>query len=492
MTDQYPGQPGPQPYPQQQPFPGGAASWDYESTGSQGPTQPSNGWTPAPKAGLIPLRPLSFGEIFGSTFKLLRVNAGISIGSALVVQGITALLAAGLPILVGVWASNRIIMAGSEDAALLNSALPGWLLLSILPGIIVSLIGSALLQVVIVQVVAKGILSQKAKLGETLNFGWSRFWPILGFFGLYFAVILVASVILGLLIALAVWLGTSDSGVGMLLVILLTILLGLGFFVAAVWIGTKLTFAMPAIVLEKLGPIQSIRRSWKLSNGYFWRTFGILLLLQVIIQTMSQVVGGAISLVMSIIPAFITPTGDIAEGQEGGFIAIMIVLLGISLLLSVLIAAVGQVLVTGNAAIMYTDLRMRKEGLNIHLQGAAEAYAEGREPEQNPWLAPDLGPLPKPEPYGAPAYPMGYQAPVQGTPGYGAPGYGAPGYGGPSYPAQPGYGSGQGGYGQSDLSQGGYEQSGYGQDAPEQSPYGQGGYGQGGNTDNPSTGGTRE
>lgn len=466
VTDQYSGQPGPHPSAQQQPIPGGAASWDYQAAGAPQGSTPSGGWTPAPKAGLIPLRPLSFGEIFGSTFKLLRFNAGLSIGSALVVQGVTALLAAGLPILVAFWAANRISMASAGDAALLDAALPGWIILSVIPGLILSLIGSVLLQVIIVQVVAKGIIGRKAKLGETLKQCWARFWPIFGYFALYFVVVLVASLIFIGFIALAVWLGTQDSAVAMLIVILVTILLGLAFFVAAVWIGTKLTFAMPAIVLEKMGPIQAIRRSWGLSKGYFWRTFGILLLLQLIIQVMSQVVGGALGFASSILPVFVTPTGGIAEGQEGGLIAFMVVLLILSMLLSILVAAIGQVLITGNAAIMYADLRMRKEGLNIHLQSAVEAYADGRVPEQDPWLAPDLGPLPQLQPYGGQGYPAA---------GYGGANYSAPGYGAPGYGSQQGYGAQN--YGAPNDAAQGYGPQGYGAQNSGAPNYGSQNYG---------------
>lgn len=460
MTDQHPGQqpPNPQrPYAssQQQPVSGGAASWNYEPSGAPQSAPPQNGWSPAPRVGLIPLRPLTFGEIFGSTFKLLRTNAGISIGAALVVQGIVAVVAAGLPIIVAVWAQNRISMASGRDAELLSAALPGWLLLSVIPGVILSLLGAALLQVIIVQVTAKGVLNRKARLGETLRTGWSRLWPILGYFGLALAAMVIVLLVFGLLVGLGVWLGSGEQVLGVLLVVLVGVLLALGFLVAAIWVATKLTFAMPAIVLENKGPIAAIRRSWRLTSGYFWRTFGILLLLQLIVQAMSQVVGGVLGFIMGIVPSFLVPTGEVAEGQEGGLIALIIVLVILTVLLSVLISAIGQVLVTGNAAIMYTDLRMRKEGLNIHLQSAAEAYAEGREPAQDPWLAPDLGPLPTPAPSAPPAQPPA--------------GYPQPGYPGPSAS-----GSAPGPYAPGQYGQGQYAQGQYG---PGQRQYGQGQYG---------------
>ncbi|MGO1545377.1 MAG: glycerophosphoryl diester phosphodiesterase membrane domain-containing protein [Gulosibacter sp.] len=492
MTDQHSPQDVPNPNYQQPAYPGGAASWDYDTASSGQQVPPSNGWTPAPKAGLIPLRPLSFGEIFGSTFKLLRTNAGVSIGAALIVQGVTALIAAGLPTIIAVWNINRISMASRADEAMILNALPGWLLLSMIPGLILSFIGSALLQVVIIQVVAKSVLGRKARLGETLRMAWSRIWPILGYFGLMFVAMLVVSAVFVGIIALAVWMAESSGVVALLIALIVVVPLSLGAVVAMIWITTKLTFTLPAIVLEKMGPIQAIRRSWGLSKRYFWRTFGIIILLQLIVQVMSQVVGSVMGFLMGFISAFVAPTGGIAEGQEGAFIAFLIVIIVVTVLLSVLVAAIGQVLITGNAAIMYTDLRMRKEGLNIHLQNAMEKYAEGQEPEKDPWLAPDLGPLPEPQPYGAPAgqpgyantapgypapgYPSGpgyssgpgYPGPGYGSPEYGAPGYGAQGYGTPGYGAQ-GYGTP--GYGTQ-------EQAAPGSPAPE---YGTPGYGAPGN-----------
>ncbi|QUY62624.1 glycerophosphoryl diester phosphodiesterase membrane domain-containing protein [Gulosibacter molinativorax] len=490
MTDQYPGQPGPQPQ-YQQPNPGGAASWDYGPSGSQYGTSAPGGWTPAPKRGIIPLRPLTFGEIFGSTFKLLRVNVGVSLGAALIVQGITTLVSAGLPVIVALWMANRISMASPSDAALLSSAMVGWLILSVIPGILLSLVGSALVQVVIVQVVAKSVLNQKARLGETFKTSWSRFWPVLGYLGLYFAVILVFSAIFALLIFWAISLGTNENFGGMAAVIILVILLSVGVTVLAIWVFTKLTFVMPAIVLETKGPIEAIRRSWTLSNGYFWRTFGIIVLMYLIVQVMSQVISGVFSLFTTFAPTFFIPTGDVATGQEAGFIALMLVFLFITILLSVLVAAIGQVLLNGSAVIMYTDLRMRKEGLNIHLQNAVEEYSAGREPEQDPWLAPDLGPTTVPGTFsaGAGAGAGAYGAAGYGAAGYGAGGYGAGGYGAAGYPqqgypqtvyGQAGYqqGSPQPGYAQPGHQQPGYQQADPQQDAP-QPGYAQPGYQQG-------------
>ena len=44
--------------------------------------QHTPGWTPPPKPGLIPLHPLSFGTIIGSSFRVMRRNPGPTFGMA--------------------------------------------------------------------------------------------------------------------------------------------------------------------------------------------------------------------------------------------------------------------------------------------------------------------------------------------------------------------------------------------------------------------------
>ena len=47
----------------------------------------SAGWTPPPKPGLIPLRPLSFGTIIGSSFRVMRRNPGPTFGLSILLYG---------------------------------------------------------------------------------------------------------------------------------------------------------------------------------------------------------------------------------------------------------------------------------------------------------------------------------------------------------------------------------------------------------------------
>lgn len=448
----YPNQPGATPQSAgswQQPQ--GSASWNFDGGAPQQPL----GWRPPPKPGLFPLRPLSFGEIFSATFRLLRVNVAASFGGAFLIQLITGLVTAVLPTIALIIGINRISMAAVGDQDALALSMMTWLLLALLPGIVLSLISSSLVQVIVAQVVAAGTLSRKLTLGEAFRTAWGRVWAVLG----YVVVVAVASIlIMGILllpiIFFIVILVQNDNPVVLLLLLgIFLVLAGMCFFF---WVNTKLLVAVPSIVLEGYGPISAIARSWRLTNGYFWRTFGIWILVSLIVSVATQTISGIFSFFFSF-TSVLVPFGQTTTGQEGVVIGVGIGMALLSVLLSTVLQAISTVLLGGNAAIMYTDLRMRKEGLNIHLQQAAEDYNEGREPGCDPWTAPDLGPA---------APPAGY-APQQPYPqqNFGQPaGYGQAPYG----QAQPG----QQPYGQQTYEQQGYAQPGYGQaQAGQERPY---------------------
>ena len=53
-------------------------------------------WTPPPKPGLLPLRPLGFGTLLWAPFRTLRRNPAATFGSGLVVQLVSAIATAAV------------------------------------------------------------------------------------------------------------------------------------------------------------------------------------------------------------------------------------------------------------------------------------------------------------------------------------------------------------------------------------------------------------
>ena len=122
-------------------------------------------------------------------------------------------------------------------------------------------------------------------------------------------------------------------------------------------LGCKLCLAPAALILENIGVFEGISRSWALTRGYFWRVVGIRLLSVIII--------GIISVAASS-PVDILVQGISMAAPNATFITMM----G-GLLLGNIIAAATLPFDSSVVALIYTDLRMRSEGLDVELRRAA-------------------------------------------------------------------------------------------------------------------------
>jgi hypothetical protein len=137
-----------------------------------------------------------------------------------------------------------------------------------------------------------------------------------------------------------------------------------------------------------------MRRSWTLTNGNFWRTFGLILLVSTILSFAAQVVVQPVSLFGTILAMIVDPTA----GET--YLAISIGTTVATLVLSVLIGAITSVVQAALIAVIYIDLRMRTEGLDLELERHVEARDAGL-PVGDPYLpnaggaaAPAGGPAP--------------------------------------------------------------------------------------------------
>jgi len=96
--------------------------------------------------------------------------------------------------------------------------------------------------------------------------------------------------------------------------------------------------ALPACVVERLGPVQCLRRSRALTSGYRWPIFGLI----VAVGIASAVAAGG-------------------AGAAAGVTRNLVVITVVIFAASVLIGAFGAVL----SAVIYHDLRVAKEGVDI-------------------------------------------------------------------------------------------------------------------------------
>nr|WP_236779035.1 glycerophosphoryl diester phosphodiesterase membrane domain-containing protein [Agromyces seonyuensis] len=159
---------------------------------------------------------------------------------------------------------------------------------------------------------------------------------------------------------------------GVVIAVILGLALGLGAVVLAFWLQTKLVAVPTIIVLERAGLGAAIARSWRLTRGRFWPIFGVLLLIQAIVQTAAQVVTLPISLLGPLLGGVIDPT------YSGAYLGVSIGVSVLTLVITMLVSGLASVVTSSIGAIVTIDQRMRSEGLDLELQRVVEARAAGR------------------------------------------------------------------------------------------------------------------
>ncbi len=320
----------------------------------QGPV----GYAPAPvQPGIVPLRPLGLGEILDGAFRSVRANPRVMFGFTAIVAGIVALLGALtqfliLPAVAGAIASGTdTSLDPYGDGMALDTAAASLSMVGVLPWM---LLAQVVLTGILTVSVSQSVIGRKAVLADVWSRHWKRVLALVGLSVLYFVAVLV---LMGLLVAGVVGLvAARQDG----LAVAVGLLGGLAFLVGSVWLSVRLLLVPPVLVLEDLGVWESVGRGWRLTRGSFWRLLGIYLLTQLIVSLITQLVSAPLSIVIGLAMAF-APTGV--------YIAAINIMYGFVLIPAIVFTAAVT-------ALLYVDVRIRKEGLDVELQRAAEAEPE--------------------------------------------------------------------------------------------------------------------
>lgn len=180
--------------------------------------------------------------------------------------------------------------------------------------------------------VAQGRL---ATIGAVIRETLARYLPLLGLIGVFFGLL----VGWGILTALVFIVAVQRAGFVIALYFIVS-------FVALIYCAIRWSLTVAAMMAEDTGPIKGMRRSWDLVGGSWWRVVGILLILSI----MQSIIGGALGVLWNLIVSGLL-SGDIgtAVGATG----------------STLLQAVVSPLVAIGVVLLYFDLRVRKEGLDL-------------------------------------------------------------------------------------------------------------------------------
>lgn len=296
---------------------------------------------PAPAAPT--LRPLGIGDIVDRTVTLYRGSPVLFVLLAFVPYVVFAVLA--IPIGAALFAGG----AFSTPRTTFDPTNPFPFTGPQLGAIAGSLIAVFLLVVIVFSAQAAALVDAFAKrhLGRPAAVRSSLAAGLRASVRLIFATI-VASIVFGVaLIAGSIVIGIVSAivRIGLVSAIgVIALVVGAFYLVASF-------MAVPAVVtVEGAGPIVALRRSWRLADGSRWRIIGLLLLLLVIF------------LVIELLVVFLL-LGLLATSGVLQVVLNQVVSLAVSVLITPL--------QWGVFTILYYDLRVRKEALDLHL--AAEA-----------------------------------------------------------------------------------------------------------------------
>jgi hypothetical protein len=340
-------------------------------------TQP--GWTPPPKPGLIPLRPLDLGTILGAAFRVLRRNPKPTFGAALLIQGSVYLLLILVVAGVTFGALSRIDSSTGQNAAQITAGATGLIVVSaIIPGLL-AVIASAILQGIIVLEVSRGAVGEKLTFRALWKKARGRIGALIGWAAV---LVLASTVLVGIIVVIIVFLAVSLGTGGIIAAVLIGILAFFGLIVIYVWLGTKLALVPSALMIERMSIRDAVARSWSLTEGYFWRTFGISALVAVIVGVVSQVVSLPLNFIAPIAGSLIDP-----QGQKGsGAIVLAAVLSVLVIVIAVIFQSITSVVQSATIGLIYLDLRIRKEGLDLELVHYVEAKQAGNASASDPLL----------------------------------------------------------------------------------------------------------
>ncbi|MGL5817390.1 MAG: hypothetical protein ACRCYR_07500 [Phycicoccus sp.] len=309
------------------------------------------------RPGIVPLRPLGLGDIWGGVIKAIRGNVAATMGLSLLVATVCIVPATAL----GVWVASRetVDFADSTFDDEAGFGLYG-LLGQYIPAL-ASGISTIALTAFLAYVIGQAVLGRKVGAGETWDGTWRR---LLAIAGTVVLSILVYLVLLGVLIGgpVAVLLAAGDPGPATILLVVFGVIAAV---VATLWLWTRLAFVTAVVVLENRSPFAAFARSWRLTTGsQFWRIFGIRLLTVILVSIATQVV----ALPIGLIGVF----GVIGAGGEEYLFITQAITSGITSLIS---SAITTPFTAGVDALMTVDQRIRREGLDVQLVHAAQRGA---------------------------------------------------------------------------------------------------------------------
>lgn len=281
--------------------------------------------TIAPPA--VPMRPLGVAELLDSAVRLVRHNPRASFATAFPIAVVRS----------GILAVLMLATVESSDFATVQLLLQ----------VFISALFGTILAGLLAPVYTGDLLGRRLTAAQSLRQVGGR-----GF----------ALVALALVVALA-----QEVGVVVL-------------FIGGAWLWGVWAVAAPALAVERLGVGRALSRSYQLVRTEFWRTWGIRSLRWVLVG----VLGFLVSIPFTALAAVLSDSNlfdETGSGIQNPGIYVTIAAVGnlVALTLTTPISAAVD-------SLLYTDLRMRREGLDL-VMGLPPVPADARRDEHRQVIA---------------------------------------------------------------------------------------------------------
>jgi hypothetical protein len=134
----------------------------------------------------------------------------------------------------------------------------------------------------------------------------------------------------------------------------------------ALFIILKWYFSLTAVAVEDLGPVDALRQSWFLVKDYWWRTFGILILLSILSQFVIYVVSVPLTFgtMWNFYKMIFTQLGNAGGEPDPQVMGEALRSIGPGVAIGTGITSILSLLITPVfTVVMYFDLRARKNDL---------------------------------------------------------------------------------------------------------------------------------
>ena len=288
----------------------------FPSPEQYGRPGPRSSWE---QPGLIPLRPLTIGEILGTSVTVVRRHLVPLAGAAMLVGLLSTVASLGL------LAATGALQTYADGAWLtdlldgVSTSLPSGILLSALVGLLVTTIGGSVVAGIATAYAGAEALGRDGRGAVTERLG-GRWGVLLG-----------VSAIVGTLVA-----------VGLMLLIIP------GIIAYLIWV-----FAAPVVVMERAAVSPALRRSAVLTKGHRARVLGAV--------AVTMIAGGIASAVVASVVAALVAQSSV------------VTVLIITQLVGVVVSGLAAAWTGAAVALLYIDVRIRTEHLDQALRSAAAA-----------------------------------------------------------------------------------------------------------------------